>query len=347
MKYIPILLMLSASALRAQIPHIDYMMADEAKSQLQIHGAFTSDTTGFVTIENIKQIVRSWSDTLIICDLPDSGAGSGGHVTVSQMSGVSNVRMLSIFRFTIANPLFGVFVNSDTSWRADIETRPYNISTLVQFEIAKSSTGEWMRSLPNYRDTLLLWSDSSHFSNITITLFGTLDLKRFNVIFSPTKMQSLPFWQDGNPDPFIESYKPNLISFDTAGFITGYHNDYITDDISSQWYELHIDSLYDQKILFSPSEKNLVSQSLQPTSDFIKIFSNIGSEDHQISLEAEVPLGETTASLYSIDGRLLKQEKIFISSAGMYSFDASGINTRVGFLVLKTEKGAVAGKVLF
>ena len=77
------------------------------------------------------------------------------------------------------------------------------------------------------------------------------------------------------------------------------------------------------------------------------MFFRIGSEDHFISLEAEQPLGETKASLYSIDGKLLKEENIFIFAPGMYSFDASGINMRVGILVLKTQKGIVAKKVVF
>src|SRR5579872_1976664 len=151
MKY-AVILLLFATALRAQVPHIDYMMADEAKSQLQIHGTFSSDTTGFVTIENTKQTVRSWSDTLIICDLPDSGDGSGGHVTVTQGSSVSNVRMLSIFRIGVDNfdwywdghiPSMAQYYaiigrRWIVNWRADIGGRATSFLHQIPFEISKS-----------------------------------------------------------------------------------------------------------------------------------------------------------------------------------------------------------------
>src|SRR5258708_273132 len=106
MKYTVLLFLLFTSALRAQVPHIDYMIADEAKSQLQIHGTFGPDHTGGASIEGVSCSVRYWSDTMVICDLPDSGAGSGGHVIVQQMSGTSNARMLSIFEATIENPQY-------------------------------------------------------------------------------------------------------------------------------------------------------------------------------------------------------------------------------------------------
>jgi hypothetical protein len=145
----------------------------------------------------------------------------------------------------------------------------------------------------------------------------------------------------------FEAYQPKSLDFDTTGYLTGYQNDYTTGALFNGTYEKHADSLFNQRILFPPLVKNGVLQSPQPSSDFIKIFSHIGSEDHLISFEAEEPLGEMSASLYSIDGRLLKLEKIFILSPGMYSFDASGINANFGFLVLKTSKGIVAKKVLF
>jgi hypothetical protein len=205
MKNTLILLLLSAGALYAQVPHIDYMMADEAKSQLQIHGTFGPDHTGNALIEGVPCSIRFWSDTMVICDLPDSGAGSGGHVTVEQMSGTSNTRMLSIFVMTIENPFFYVGYQSNigtifgpgagqtiwnVNWRADIASRPKNVSSLVQFEISKSSKGTW--KLLTYPNVELCSSDSLHFSDSSIALFGQLDLIKFKVIFMLTRMQSYP-----------------------------------------------------------------------------------------------------------------------------------------------------------
>jgi len=320
MKYI--LLLLSATALRAQVPHIDYMMADEAKSQLQIHGIFSSDTTGFVTIENIKQTVRSWSDTLIICDLPDSGAGSGGHVAVTQMSGTSNARMLSIFVMGIRRDLYaddillGTCEWYDVIWRLEID----NFSQ-QNFENSKISWGTYYD--PKY-------------SNKYQLLSGALSGSVKNSVLSFSEIAML-----ARPNAY-SYYQIQNISFDSTGSIKGYSDDQNPGNATNEARDN-----IDIEILFPPSAKNGVTQSFQTPSDLIKIFSHIVSEDHLIFLEAEVPLGETTASLYSIDGRLLKQEKIFISSAGMYSFDASGINMRMGFLIVQTEKGIVTGKVLF
>jgi len=356
-----LILLLTSTALRAQVPHIDYMIADEAKSQLQIHGTFGPDHTGGATIEGVPCSVRFWSDTMVICDLPDSGAGSGGHVIVQQMSGTSNARMLSIFKMTILSPLYyyqagtiPYFIGDGSTtwnlnWRADIYKRPKNISQIIPFEISKSSLGEWVKTEGNlpYPDIKLSWSDSIHISDTTITLFGELDLLNFKIIFKPTQIQSTPSYTFKDSIPFMESYLMPTLSFDSNGFLSSYKRNDTTFDVQHGSKEIHADGVFNQKILFPPRIKNSVTQSPLPCSDPIKIFSHIGSEDHSISLEAEGPLGETTASLYSIEGRLLKQEKISIPQAGMYSFDVSGINARMGFLVFKTEKGIVARKVVF
>src|ERR1043165_581610 len=89
-----------ASPLLAQQPTISYLMCDEAKSQLQIRGSFGTDS-GSVTIEDTTLGIVSWSDSLIICDLPDSGKGVGGNVRVRTVSGVSNTRTLSIFSMMV------------------------------------------------------------------------------------------------------------------------------------------------------------------------------------------------------------------------------------------------------
>jgi hypothetical protein len=75
-------------------------MCDEAKSQLQIRGSFGLDS-GSVMIEDTTLGIVSWSDSLIICSLPDSGKGAGGRVLLQTIHGISNKRMLSIFSVNI------------------------------------------------------------------------------------------------------------------------------------------------------------------------------------------------------------------------------------------------------
>ncbi|MFI5264448.1 MAG: hypothetical protein ACHQM6_08035 [Candidatus Kapaibacterium sp.] len=351
MKLILILLLTSA-ALRAQVPHIDYMMADEAKSQLQIHGTFGPDHTGSATIEGIPCSVRFWSDTMVICDLPDSGAGSGGHVIVQQMSGTSNARMLSIFRMTFfdrvwhfdPNPYIGGFMHMldcdwIINWREDIAVKP---PISIPFEISKSSHGEVHHTgNANGRDAILPWSDSIKLADSSISLKGTLDLQKYLIKFG-TALMKTDYWSYDNT---LVTYQPLVIPFDTFGSIANYVDTftYLDPPLSTR-KEVY---LINSQILFPPGVKSSVPQSSQPYSNLIKIFSRIISEDHQISFEAEEALGETTASLYSIDGRLLKQGEISIPAAGMYSLDVGGVNARMGFLVMKTEKGMVAEKVVF
>src|SRR5579872_3794142 len=96
MKLLIFFLVLCANPLYAQQPTISYLMCDEAKSQLQIRGSFGVDS-GSVSIEDTTLGIVSWSDSLIICSLPDIGKGAGGGVVVKSTKGVSNKRILSIF----------------------------------------------------------------------------------------------------------------------------------------------------------------------------------------------------------------------------------------------------------
>jgi hypothetical protein len=343
MKSIILFILFSAATLRAQVPRIDYLMADEAKSQLQIHGTFASDTTGFVTIENTKQTVRFWSDTLLICDLPDSGAGSGGHVTVTQTSGTSNARTLSIIMLYIDHPVYvfigpgqgyegvGIF-NWYVNWRIDIGFYN-NRDSIIFFEISKSSYGIGSRPYTERQN----WEDTSDLKRSGISLSGKLNLVSMTIsfntvyfIFDSTFPQSVR----------TNTYQPLTIIIDSFGTVYGYRD-------SGTFDNAHWDNSLSGKILFAPALKNSVPQFSKASTDCIKVFSPFTSDNHLISLEAEVALGETTASLYSIDGRLLKQEKIFISSPGNYTFDANRFSTKFGILVLKTSNGVTAKKVFF
>ncbi|MFI5264726.1 MAG: hypothetical protein ACHQM6_09445, partial [Candidatus Kapaibacterium sp.] len=167
MKYgILSLLFFWTSSLFAQQPSISYLMCDEAKSQLQIHGSFGIDS-GSVSIEDTTLGIASWSDSLIICNLPDSGKGAGGHVAVKTKKGVSNTRVLSIFYVTMDysvlvtlynGPLYVWFLN----WRMDIGSRTTN-NIYLPFEISKISFGQYEYSPPN-----LPWADSSFIKDSSI-----------------------------------------------------------------------------------------------------------------------------------------------------------------------------------
>ena len=68
---------------------------------------------------------------------------------------------------------------------------------------------------------------------------------------------------------------------------------------------------------------------------------------NQISLQSETSLGSTTASLYTIDGRLLKRTRLDISSPGVFSIDVSDMHTHFAILVLQTGRGVITKKILF
>src|SRR2546421_12149172 len=108
-KYITFILAIfvASTPLLAQQPSISYLMCDEAKSQLQIRGSFGIDS-GSVTIEDTTLGIVSWSDSLIICNLPDSGKGAGGHVEVQTVKGVTNKKALRIFSLSIYHAKYAI-----------------------------------------------------------------------------------------------------------------------------------------------------------------------------------------------------------------------------------------------
>ncbi len=84
-----------------------------------------------------------------------------------------------------------------------------------------------------------------------------------------------------------------------------------------------------------------------PASNSEDIVVNYNQESDRIELQSTSPLGSTTASLYTIDGRLLKRTKLDISSPGIFSFDVSDVHTRFAILVLQTGRGVITKKILF
>ncbi len=339
MKYVGVILgfIFCASPLFAQAPSISYMMADEAKSQLQIHGSF-GNTPGTVTIEDTTLGIASWSDSLIICSLPDSGQGAGGGVVVQTAMGKSNKRMLSIFSMVIDRTesdyegvngyVHSLDVRWKINWRADINYR--GITSQFSFEISKTSYGLITYVYSSKRDAQYPSLDSANKSDSSITLKGIMDLKFHIIHFSLISLYSPDF------NGHIVDYQIQGIPFDTTGVITGYKEYY--DNGYSKGY----DSVYNAKILFPPNLKSTVYQQFQ-IRDPIKIWT----EDCSVKIKSETPLGTSTASLYSIDGRLLKRTKLDVSSPGVFTIDASDPHIHFVILVLQTEKGLITKKILF
>jgi hypothetical protein len=333
-----LVVLFSAIPLFAQQPTISYLMCDEAKSQLQIRGSFGVDS-GSVSIEDTTLGIVSWSDSLIICSLPDIGKGAGGGVVVKSTKGISNKRILSIFSidyyhqsFRWVPNSFGGLWNTDVdyhwivNWRMDIEFRKDN--NQIRFEASKSS---YIFELPktfHYYDTSVFFNQGFNFS-------GNIDLTNFMIIFDREKIKA-----GGSFDTLI-SFKPT--SFDTTGFIQDYidiDTGYVTNG-NIVVRQKKIDSLYNAKILFPPNPKSNVIQKTQ-SNDPLKFWQ----EDHSLIINSETHLGPTTASLYTIDGRLLSQTKLDIPTAGIYTLDVSDVHIRFALLVLQTAKGMIMRKIL-
>jgi hypothetical protein len=87
-KYVIIVFLLFAGASYGQAPRIDSMFVDESKGQLHVYGSFGM-AKGKLAVDTVQLSISSWSDTLIICEIPDSGKGSGGVVITENSFGKS------------------------------------------------------------------------------------------------------------------------------------------------------------------------------------------------------------------------------------------------------------------
>ncbi len=322
-------------------------MADEVKSQLQIHGSFGIDS-GSVSIEDTTVGIVSWSDTLIICNLPDTGKGAGGHVAVQTVKGMSNKRTLSVFSLDFLHSKFaqedlggqGVgdsvrigYQKWKLSWRFDISPRVPLAAFLIPFEISKSSYGKMIGL-----STIFSWEDTNTYTYATIQLSGYVDLNNSTIHFKSLQMHIDLANSYGAYDTAVYLLP---ITFDSSGILSGFHRNYLYCECYSAFITCR-DTLFPRQILFPPNPKNTVADQSQ-SNNFVKIWLI----DHLIAFQASSPLGETTASLYTVDGRLLKRANINISARGTYTFDANGINARIAFLVLQSAKGVIAKKVMF
>lgn len=338
MKYaILIVLALLANPLLAQQPSISYLMCDEAKSQLQIHGSFGIDS-GSVSIEDTTLGIVSWSDSLIICDLPDSGKGAGGGVVVHTVKGISNLGILSIVNVTISRDIYyyssgptwygwGSYVWK-VSWRADIKSHHSSRAMIYSFEaskISKASCSDVGIHPVFWRDSSLSEKDSS------FSAYGAIDLKNnWFVIHGdmlPHKGKASYMYPD--------LLKPKLVVYDSSGIIVA-----IVDSsgyADKKWVDHTTGS-----ISFPPNPKSSVTNKYQLPNP-IRIFQ----ENNALIIYSENSLGPATASLYTIDGRLLKRTKLDISAPGIFSIDMSDVHTHFAILVLQTEKGIITKKILF
>ena len=311
---------------------------------MQIRGSFGIDS-GSVSIEDTTLGIVSWSDSLIICNLPDSGKGAGGHVIVQTKNGVSNRRVLSIFSMMIDH-LFWNFLTSDfkyhflfgerwhINWRIDIEER---LQQQIPFEISKSSFGTYVDGMGWTNSSVIPWTDSANLQDSSISLSGSIDITHYRIKFNSARMvlASIPHFSW-----FDTIYNPLPISFDSTGNISNY----VDSNRPSEPEIKKLDSLYHAKLLFPPSTKNIVQKSQNYDWD-IGLF--IDKERQMINLQVGSSLGPTTASLYSIDGRLLKRTMLDISSPGIFSIDVSDMHTHFAILVLQTARGVITKKILF
>ncbi len=312
-------------------------MCDEAKSQLQIHGSFGIDS-GSVLIEDTTLDIASWSNSLIICNLPDRGKGAGGSVMVENTIGKSNVHFLSIVSLTIDDLLF--HHESDPvwqltsswswrcNWRADLLQDNKNEHTIFPFELSKRSSGIAVNLIYDYSPT---WTDSTLLKDSCISVSGTIDVNKQE--FSLTKI-----FMGKSAHTLAIIIPSKLINFDTFGFV-GSNTDTLPKE-DSHGAEKYIITYYNGSISFPPKFKNTINKEINnPIEIFVK--------DNLLIVNSKTSLGPTTASLYTIDGRLLKRTKIDISAPGIYTLDVSDLHSHFTILVLQTEKGIITKKILF
>jgi len=293
----------------------------------------------------------SWSDTLIVCNLPDSGNGAGGNVIVQTTKGVNNKRALSIFSLGIDKLFWQLFEKPPgltwyelafgtrwiVSWRIDISPRLGSLATSIPFEISKNSYGGFVRGngLVDLTEKFH-WADTNTFTDSTYSLSGIINLKNNSIHFTFAKLR----FQGGYSGDTI--FYPTPTKFDSSGNIQNYSHSITVYDSSGMHAQIQ-DSLYKAEILFPPNPTSSVSQQSQPNANQISIFTN----ENSIILQSANPLGSTIASLYRIDGRLLKRMKFDISVPGIYMFDVSDLHARFTLLVLQTEKGVITKKISF
>jgi hypothetical protein len=82
-------------------PSITFLEVDETASTLYVNGIFGSDQ-GQVTVDGVPAGISMWSDAMISCTIPKSGAGSAGDVIVSVRGHNSNAVQLTAWTGTVS-----------------------------------------------------------------------------------------------------------------------------------------------------------------------------------------------------------------------------------------------------
>lgn len=298
--------LLLASVLHAQAPVIDHLEVDEVKNQIKIVGSFQS-LSGQVSIDDTLVGVVSWSDSLIIAELPMSGRGSGGAIIVQDANGRSNKRTLSIFNATLLNIFFFYYDNPHVggyiqdeyrhwyaTWRADISKRKSVSDSIVMFEVSQSSYGT--RSGNGLNEITLPWTDTSIVTDSCMSLNGTIHLNSGVITFGTARQKSnVP--KGKSP---IVTYFPKSIMYDSTGFLSGYYDTAYCPAPNGP--ELCRDNrLYNQQMLFPPSPKSAVKDPMV-ISDVVSASFEV--VDNKVKIGLSTPMqAEAVVSLVDILGR--------------------------------------------
>ncbi|MBS1902590.1 MAG: hypothetical protein JSS75_02695 [Bacteroidetes bacterium] len=334
-----LLFLTTPGPLVAQQPTITKLVADEAKSLLQIRGQFGT-VTGSVLIADTTLDVVSWSDSLIVCNLPDSGRGAGGNVTVKTQDAISNERFLSVFKLDVFHSDW-YFANGGNnpkgyfSWsiafRADIGSY-LGSDSLQVFEASKVSYGSALDPITS-ESRKVNWEDTAAHQTSGIAVSGVLNKYSRTIKLIAGMQFDNPF---GAAHYSSSGYATKPFTYDTLGNIFGYW-DFITIGGGMQADQNYVSG----KILFPPSMINTVVVS-PPKDDQIRLTR----DRHSIKIHSSCDLGKTTILLYSVNGTLLSHDIVNLAVGGEYTIDVKSISAQEGFVVLQTEKGLICRKII-
>lgn len=159
-------------------PTIHHVEVDERNNQLRILGQLGTQT-GKVYIDSTERQVRSWTNDLVVCDLPASGMGSAGGVYVKVDEHRSNVRQVTEWRMPVDYQWLdqtrnGLRVDGSMvlRWRADVgkvrEAPGRAPTNPVRFATGARDTGMWLSASGAYpvdKYCTVTWSDSADFGS--------------------------------------------------------------------------------------------------------------------------------------------------------------------------------------
>lgn len=139
-------------------PTISYLEVDEPQSVLKIHGSF-GDTQGTVEVDGVGGTIQSWTDNLVMAQIPYEGAGSSGDVVVKVGAKESNPVPLTEWHGTVRQ----VFDPNEGSLRSTFELD-------VRFRADVHSYRTEPGGVPQYRTVGL---HASRASSATFTAQGS------------------------------------------------------------------------------------------------------------------------------------------------------------------------------